>query len=137
MNEVDLGTEALSALAHATRLDAFRRLVRGEPDGLSTGQLVEASGLTQSTFSSHLAISALVLSYLRSGAAMIQRANIEVLRDLMLFIAKDCCDGRAELCDRSWLNLPLLLKEQAVSDQPYNVLFLCTGNSPARSWAKR
>ena len=95
------GLEALSALAHPTRLDAFRRLVRSEPHGLSTGQLVEASGLTQSTFSSHLAIlvgAGLVLPEKR-GRQMIQRANIEVLRDLMLFLAKDCCEGRAELCE--------------------------------------
>lgn len=91
---------ALSALAHSTRLDAFRRLVRAEPEGLSTGQLVEASGLSQSTFSSHLAI--LVVAELVSpekrGRHVIQRANIERLRALMLFLARDCCGGRADLC---------------------------------------
>lgn len=93
--------DSLSALAHPTRLDAFRRLVRSEPGGLSTGQLVEASGLSQSTFSSHLAIlvsAGLVVSE-KHGRQMIQRANIDALRDLMLFLAKDCCDGRAELCE--------------------------------------
>ncbi len=92
--------DSLSALAHPTRLDAFRRLVRSEPDGLSTGQLVAASGLSQSTFSSHLAILVgvgLIVSEKR-GRQMIQRANIEALGDLMLFLAKDCCGGRAELC---------------------------------------
>ena len=93
--------ESLSALAHPTRLEAFRLLVRHEPDGLSTGQLVEASGLGQSTFSSHLAVlvaAGLVRSEKR-GRQMIQRARIEGLRELMLFLAKDCCDGRAELCE--------------------------------------
>lgn len=92
---------ALAALAHPTRLDAFRRLVQHEPSGLSTGQLVEASGLTQSTFSTHLAVmakAALVLSEKR-GRTMIQRANIDALRGLMLFLAKDCCQGRPELCE--------------------------------------
>lgn len=91
---------ALAALAHPTRLDAFRLLVRHEPDGLSTGQLVEASGLSQSTFSTHLAVLAkagLVLSEKR-GRQQIQRADIGGLRALMLFLAKDCCQGRAELC---------------------------------------
>jgi len=46
----------LAALAHPNRLDAFRLLVRHEPEGLSTGQLIETSGLTQSTFSTHLAV---------------------------------------------------------------------------------
>jgi len=92
---------ALAALAHPTRLDAFRLLVRHEPDGLSTGTLVEASGLTQSTFSTHLAVLAkagLVIAE-KQGRQQIQRARIDTLRALMLFLAKDCCEGRAELCE--------------------------------------
>jgi len=97
--QISSALESLAALSHPTRLDAFRRLVRNEPEGLSTGQLVDASGLSQSTFSSHLAI--LVAADLvvpeKRGRQMIQRANIETLRDLMLFLAKDCCGGRADL----------------------------------------
>lgn len=91
----------LAALAHATRLDAFRRLVQHEPSGLSTGQLVEASGLTQSTFSTHLAVLAKagLITTEKRGRSMIQRANIDALRGLMLFLAKDCCQGRPELCE--------------------------------------
>lgn len=100
MNE-DAALLALAALAHPTRLDAFRLLVQQEPEGLSTGQLVERSGLTQSTFSTHLAVLAkagLVQSEKR-GRHFIQRADIDALRVLMLFLAKDCCQGRAELCE--------------------------------------
>lgn len=98
--KTDDALSALSALAHPTRLDAFRMLVRVEPEGLSTGQLVEASGLGQSTFSSHLAIlaNAGLVSSRKCGRQMIQRADIDRLRSLMLFLAKDCCAGRAELC---------------------------------------
>ena len=91
----------LSAIAHPTRLEAFRLLVRHEPDGLSTGDLVQASGLSQSTFSTHLAVlvkSGLVLAEKR-GRKQIQRANIDALKGLMVFLAKDCCQGRAELCE--------------------------------------
>lgn len=97
----DAALSALAALAHQTRLDAFRLLVQHEPDGLSTGDLVEAAGLTQSTFSTHLAVLAkagLVKSE-RRGRQFIQRADIDTLRGLMLFLAKDCCQGRAELCE--------------------------------------
>lgn len=90
----------LAALSHPTRLEAFRQLVRHEPEGLTTGALVEASGLSQSTFSSHLAVlvkSGLVLSEKR-GRHQIQRADIAALKGLMLFLANDCCQGRAELC---------------------------------------
>lgn len=97
----DSALPALAALAHPTRLDAFRLLVQHEPEGLSTGDLVEAAGLTQSTFSTHLAVLAkagLVKSE-RRGRHFIQRADIDTLRGLMLFLAKDCCQGRAELCE--------------------------------------
>jgi ArsR family transcriptional regulator, arsenate/arsenite/antimonite-responsive transcriptional repressor len=99
MNAED-ALSALAALSHPTRLKTFRLLVRHEPDGLSTGELVDATGLTQSTFSTHLAVLAkagLVASEKR-GRHIIQRARMERLRELMLFLAKDCCQGRAELC---------------------------------------
>ncbi|WP_184477460.1 ArsR/SmtB family transcription factor [Rhizorhapis suberifaciens] len=99
--DTDSALGALSALSHPTRLEAFRQLVRHEPEGLSTGELVEASGLTQSTFSTHLAVLAkagLVVSEKR-GRQQIQRSSIDTLRALITFLAKDCCQGRAELCE--------------------------------------
>jgi len=99
--KIDSALPALAALAHPTRLEAFRLLVRHEPEGLSTGELVDASSLTQSTFSTHLAVLAkagLVKSQ-KQGRQQIQRADIDTLRELMLFLAKDCCQGRAELCE--------------------------------------
>lgn len=98
--DTDIALAALAALAHPTRLDAFRLLVTHEPEGLSTGQLVEASGLGQSTFSTHLAVLAragLVRAEKR-GRQLIQRADLDTLRALMVFLARDCCQGRAELC---------------------------------------
>lgn len=99
--ESETALSILTALAHPTRLSTFRLLVQHEPEGLSTGQLVEASGLTQSTFSTHLAVLAkagLVISEKR-GRQQIQRISIDALRGLMLFLAKDCCQGRADLCE--------------------------------------
>lgn len=99
--DTDTALVALAALAHPTRLDAFRRLIRHEPDGLSTGALVQASGLTQSTLSTHLAVlsKAGLVTAEKQGRNQIQRANIDALRALMVFLAKDCCQGRAELCE--------------------------------------
>ena len=99
--KTDNALSALAALSHPTRLDAFRLLVRHEPDGLATGSLVEASGLTQSTFSTHLAVLAKagLVSSEKRGRQQIQRVNIDTLRALMTYLAKDCCQGRAELCE--------------------------------------
>ncbi|KKW91627.1 MULTISPECIES: ArsR/SmtB family transcription factor [Sphingobium] len=97
----DTALTVLAALSHPTRLATYRLLIQCEPEGLSTGQLVEASDLSQSTFSTQLAVMAkagLVVSEKR-GRQQIQRANIDTLRELMLFLAKDCCQGRAELCE--------------------------------------
>ena len=87
---------ALAALSHPTRLEAFRALVKYAPGGLSTGELVDLSQLSQSTFSTHLA--GLVTSEKR-GRQQIQHASMDTLRALMLFLANDCCQGRAELCE--------------------------------------
>lgn len=91
----------LAALSHPTRLETFRLLVRNGPDGLSTGELVDATGLTQSTFSTHLAVLARtgLVDAEKRGRLMIQRARMDRVRDLMLFLARDCCQGRAELCE--------------------------------------
>ncbi|AKH41111.1 DNA-binding transcriptional ArsR family regulator [Altererythrobacter atlanticus] len=106
MNEED-ALSALAALAHPTRLATFRLLVRHEPQGLVTGQLVEAMGLSQSTLSTHLAVlvkAGLVQSE-KSGRNFIQRAQIDRLRALMLFLARDCCEGRADLCEPLFADL--------------------------------
>ncbi len=97
----DNAIAVLAALAHPTRLNAFRLLVRHEPNGLPTGALVDASGLRQSSFSTHLAVLAKagLVTAERQGRRQIQRANIDTLRGLMSFLVKDCCQGRAELCE--------------------------------------
>jgi len=97
----DSALTALAALAHPTRLATFRMLVKHEPDGLTTGQLVEAIGLAQSTFSTHLAVLAKagLVTAEKNGRLQIQRACIDQLRVLMTFLVKDCCQGRPELCE--------------------------------------
>lgn len=99
--DVEIALSRLAALSHPTRLSAFRLLVEHEPAGLATGQLVAASGLSQSTFSTHLAVLAKagLVTADKQGRQQIQRASITALRELMLFLAKDCCKGRPELCE--------------------------------------
>ncbi|NJC33211.1 DNA-binding transcriptional ArsR family regulator [Sphingomonas jejuensis] len=96
----DAAIAALSALAQGTRLDAFRLLVRHEPDGLAAGQIARDLGVPQNTMSAHLAILARagLVRPDRRSRSIIYRADLDGLRALMLFLVKDCCAGNAELC---------------------------------------
>lgn len=96
----DSAIAALSALAQGTRLDAFRLLVRHEPDGLPAGEIARRLDVPQNTMSSHLAALAragLIRSD-RHSRSIIYRAELDQLKALTLFLVKDCCGGRAELC---------------------------------------
>ena len=91
---------ALGALAQGTRLDTFRLLVKHEPDGLPAGEVARLLEIPQNTMSAHLATLAragLVRSE-RQSRSIIYRADLDRLRNLMLFLVKDCCGGRADLC---------------------------------------
>lgn len=91
---------ALAALAQETRLETFRLLVRHEPEGVAAGELARLAGVPQNTMSAHLAVLAragLVRGERRSRS-IIYRAGLARLADVMGFLAKDCCGGRAELC---------------------------------------
>ncbi|SCW85662.1 transcriptional regulator, ArsR family [Sphingobium faniae] len=92
---------ALGALAQTTRLDTFRLLVRHEPDGLAAGDIARALDVPQNTMSAHLATLAragLVTSQ-RQSRSIVYRADLDALKALTLFLVKDCCGGRAELCE--------------------------------------
>jgi ArsR family transcriptional regulator len=91
---------ALAALAQSTRLDTFRLLVKHEPDGLAAGDLARSLAIPHNTMSSHLAIlsRAGLVNGKRRSRSILYRANLDRFRDLTLFLVKDCCGGRAELC---------------------------------------
>jgi DNA-binding transcriptional ArsR family regulator len=100
MNDLEALT-CLTALSNPTRLATFRTLVRHEPVGLATGEIAQAMGMAQSTFSTHLAVLAKagLVRAERNGRNQIQRANVTALRELMVFLARDCCQGSPELCE--------------------------------------
>ncbi len=98
--DTDLAILALAALAQDTRLNTFRLLVRVEPEGMAAGEVGRRLGVPQNTMSAHLATLAragLVRSERRSRC-IIYRAELDQLREMMAFLARDCCGGRAELC---------------------------------------
>lgn len=97
----DSAISALGALAQSTRLDAFRLLVRHAPEGLAAGEIARQLDVPQNTMSVHLATLAragLIQSERRSRVIN-YRADLDQLKTLTLFLVKDCCGGRAELCE--------------------------------------
>ena len=92
--------DALSALAQSTRLDTFRLLVNREPDGVPAGELARLIDVPQNTMSTHLAVlarSGLVFGERRSRS-ILYRADLARFRDVALYLLKDCCGGRPEVC---------------------------------------
>ena len=91
---------ALAALAQSTRLEVFRLLVKHEPNGLAAGDVARALAVPQNTMSSHLSIlsRAGLVSAQRFSRSIVYRADLAHLQAVMLFLLRDCCDGRAEIC---------------------------------------
>jgi len=98
--ELSDALDVFAALSQATRLDAFRLIVRHEPDGLPAGEIARLLGVPQNTMSSHLAIlshAGLIASERRSRS-IIYRAEIDRVREITSFLVNDCCGGHPELC---------------------------------------
>ena len=91
---------ALAALAQSTRLDVFRLLVKHEPEGLAAGDIARALAVPQNTMSSHLGVlsRAGLVSAQRFSRSIVYRADLSRFQDVMLFMLRDCCDGRPEIC---------------------------------------
>lgn len=93
--------EALGALSQETRLEAFRTLVRHEPEGLPAGEIARQLSVPQNTLSTHLAIlvnAGLAVSR-REGRSVVYRARLAAMEGLVGYLLKDCCQGHACLPD--------------------------------------
>lgn len=91
---------ALAALAQATRIETFRLLVSREPEGVAAGELARLASVPQNTMSAHLSTLAQagLVKGERHSRSIIYRADLDVLRDVTLYLLKDCCGGNANLC---------------------------------------
>lgn len=99
MNEREI-ISALSALAHQHRLRIFRLLVRLGPDGMPAGEIAEHIGISPTGVSFHLKEldRAGLVTPTRHGRYIRYAVRIVGMRQLLTYLAEDCCRGRPELC---------------------------------------
>jgi DNA-binding transcriptional ArsR family regulator len=98
--DIETTVKRLSALAHDKRLAIFRRLVRKGPDGIAAGDLARALGIANNTLSANLLIlsNAGLIGARREGRSIIHSVKFEAMRDLLVYLTQDCCEGRPEVC---------------------------------------
>jgi DNA-binding transcriptional ArsR family regulator len=88
------------ALAHETRLKAFRLVISAGKDGLPAGEIARLLEVPASTLSSHLAIlerSGLIRSW-RVQRSIYYAVQEEGVRGIVSFLTRNCCRGEPELC---------------------------------------
>jgi protein-tyrosine-phosphatase/DNA-binding transcriptional ArsR family regulator len=136
MESISGAVESLTALGHPGRLAVFRLLARRAPGGVRPGEMISALGLKPSTLSVYLAAleRAGLIAARRDGKSILYSIELAAVGTLVDYLVGDCCRGRPELCvplaERSLKRMDR--SEAGMSDRPYNVVFICVGNS-ARS----
>src|SRR2546423_14876351 len=90
---------ALGALAQETRLDLFRLLVTGGPQGLPAGVIAERLGVQPSSLSFHLAqlVHAGLIAQRRSSRQIIYSAEYAAMTGLLAYLTENCC-GQGTSC---------------------------------------
>jgi DNA-binding transcriptional ArsR family regulator len=93
--------QALSALAHATRLDVFRLLVQSGPEGMPAGEIAARLGVVQNTLSTHLGVlaRASLIRRDREGRVIRCSADYAGMQALLAYLLEDCCRGDQAICE--------------------------------------
>ena len=95
--ETDSYVSALSAIAHAGRLEIYRLLVKAGPSGLTVGEIgtkLEMPGATLSFHLSQLKHAGLVRAR-RDGRQLIQTADFDRMNELVAYLTENCCGGQS------------------------------------------
>ncbi len=98
--EYSSAVDALSALAHESRLAIFRVLVPEGPDGLPAGEIGNRLGIAANALSFHLTRLryAGLVSMRRNGQQVIYSAAYDGMQRLMGFLTENCCQLDAQGC---------------------------------------
>lgn len=92
--DINLAASAFAALGSEQRLAVLRSLVRSGPEGVSIGQLAEATGITGSTLTHHLKVLAAagLVQQTKHGRSIIcAAAAYETMQELSEFLLSECC----------------------------------------------
>lgn len=124
--------ERLTTLGHPQRLALFRLLMRRYPDRVPASELAHALGLKPNTLSGYLNAlrQAGLVTQERSGTTLRYGIDMDAARETIDYLLHDCCRGRPEICAPDTFSASNGVSP--MTDQKYNILFICTGNS-ARS----
>ncbi len=124
--------DRLSTLGHPQRLAVFRLLMRRYPDRVPATELANALGLKPNTLSSYVSslMQTGLISQERVGTSLRYAVDMEATQATIGFLLYDCCRGRPEICSPFSTDASHRIPE--MTDQKFNILFICTGNS-ARS----
>lgn len=95
----EVAVQALAALAHPVRLEAFRALVVAGPDGLAQKALAEAVGVGPTNLAFHLKelATAGLVTQAQVGRFVMYRAGYERMNELLAHLTESCCAGPARL----------------------------------------
>ena len=87
---------ALGALAHETRLQIFRLLVRAGAPGLSVGKIAEALAIEANgrlTFHLKELVAAGLAGSRQEGRFVFYSSNYGAMNELLRYLTEDCCGG--------------------------------------------
>ena len=87
---------ALGALAHETRLQIFRLLVRAGAPGLSVGKIAEALEIEANgrlTFHLKELVAAGLAGSRQEGRFVFYSTNYGAMNELLRYLTEDCCGG--------------------------------------------
>lgn len=92
--------EALAALAQASRLAVFRRLVVAGPPGLAAGAIAEELGIAPATLSFHLKelSRAGLVNARQEGRFIFYSADFDRMVALVGFLTENCCQASGTAC---------------------------------------
>ena len=95
----NLVIQALAALAHPVRLEAFRALVIAGRDGLAQKALAEAVGVGPTNLAFHLKelSGAGLVTQTQAGRFVMYRAVYDRMNELLAYLTDNCCAGPARV----------------------------------------